>query len=42
MVRPVPGARDAWLVLDVDDTLVATFRTGYAKFVDVARSLGLE
>jgi HAD superfamily hydrolase (TIGR01509 family) len=31
----------AWLVLDVDDTLVDTYRTGYAKCVAAAGALGL-
>jgi HAD superfamily hydrolase (TIGR01549 family) len=31
----------SWLVLDVDDTLVATFRTGFAKCREVARRLRL-
>jgi putative hydrolase of the HAD superfamily len=35
------AAADPWLILDVDDTLVATFTTGFAKCVEVARSLGL-
>lgn len=38
--RP-PAPADAWLVLDVDDTLVATYRTGFAKCIAAAASLGL-
>lgn len=34
-------ARSAWLVLDVDDTLVDTRRTGLAKLRSVAAELGL-
>lgn len=36
------SATAVWLVLDVDDTLVATYRTGYAKCVAAAHSLRLE
>lgn len=35
------GGRSGWLVLDVDDTLVDTRRTGLEKIRDVAAGLGL-
>jgi FMN phosphatase YigB (HAD superfamily) len=35
------GAPRGWLIFDVDDTLVATFRTGFNKCVAAAGRLGL-
>ncbi|MGP3928815.1 HAD family hydrolase [Nonomuraea sp. KM88] len=36
------GEDAPWLVLDIDDTLVDTYTTGWAKCQEVARVLGLE
>jgi putative hydrolase of the HAD superfamily len=42
ITRPSASGAEGWLVLDVDDTLVATYQTGLIKCQQVARTLGVE